>query len=257
MPEEEHHEGGAKKKGVSRNTWLALGVVAGVVVYIWYKRRQSSSAAANTIATLPAGMPGGAMSSVTGAGRTTFNSLQDWMAHIQTWANSLGFDAAVTQNALQAYQGGHCLSGSQFAIIDQALTVFGAPPGAPYQGVVQCTPTPTPPPPTTVPNQYVAGQLVNPQSGETIVQSLFDPVLGEWLNLTSHGGIYTSGGNKLLGKGSYLGYAAGTPNPGVEIALHGNFGPGGLAINPDGSYKLTNTNGETYNFPQATVHATA
>jgi hypothetical protein len=149
MPEEEHHEGGKKPK-VSRNTWLALGVVAGVVVYVWYKRRQAAAAAAG-VATLPAGMPSGAQSGVStspaGGPGTTFLSLQDWMSAVQRWATTLGFDAANTQNALQAYAGGHCLSSTQYAILNQALTVFGAPPNAPYQGLVQCTNQPPPPPP--------------------------------------------------------------------------------------------------------------
>lgn len=100
-------------------------------------------------------------------------------------------------------------------------------------------------------NQYMVGQNVGP--GESIVQGIWDPKLNEWLNLTNKGGVYTSGGSTLLGDSSYLGYAqqrygSGTPSQQQELALHGNFSQGHIAVLPSGGYRLTNSQGETYNF---------
>lgn len=103
-------------------------------------------------------------------------------------------------------------------------------------------------------NPFKVGMVVNQQSGERIVESVYNPTLNTWMDLTNLGGVYTSPSGKLLGsQQSYLGYVAqkygqGTPQAQQEIALHGNFGPGGLRLNPDGSYALTNVKGETYNF---------
>lgn len=99
---------------------------------------------------------------------------------------------------------------------------------------------------TPVNNPYSMGQEVAP--GETIVAQQYDQDRHIWINMTSKGGIYTSSGQTLPGQGSYLGYAAGTANPGVEAALHGNFGAGGLSLMAGGGYTETNINGEKYNF---------
>lgn len=129
----------------SQGKLVIAGAIVGLLAYLWWKRKQAASAqSGGAIGTLPPAMPGGAESSTTqigGSGTPSFNSITDWMSHVQTWGNSLGFDAATTQSALQAYSTGECLSGTQYKIIDQALGLFGMPPQAPYQGVVQCNPT--------------------------------------------------------------------------------------------------------------------
>lgn len=149
-----------------RSGWLAAaGVTTGVLVYVWYKRRQAASAAGSSVATIPTSMPAGASDTSTtvgtGANTTTgtpqFNSLQDWMSHVQTWANSVGFDAAAVQTALQNYSLGNCVDSTGYKVIDQAIGLFGQPPSAPYQGVVLCQPAPTTPGPITPQNQLVAG----------------------------------------------------------------------------------------------------
>lgn len=156
-----------KKGGMSRSTLMIAGVLAGVAVYIWYRNKQAAAAAAaSNVATLPSSMPAGAVSTTTGpvsSAVATFLSLSDWMNAVQTWGNSLGYDAATTQNALQTYRSGHCLPANQFAIINQALTRFGAPPNAPYQGVVQCTATPSAG--GLGPGQYLLGGNTTPFSG--------------------------------------------------------------------------------------------
>lgn len=138
------------KKPIKKQYLVGAGIVTGVVVLLWYRRRAAAQQSINPIgssANLPGTMPGGAGSSTTDLGNTGTGgigsaptNLQDWMAKVQLWANSLGFDAATTQNALQAYSIGSCIPGNGYNILNQALAVFGMPPQAPYQGLVQCQP---------------------------------------------------------------------------------------------------------------------
>jgi hypothetical protein len=97
---------------------------------------------------------------------------------------------------------------------------------------------------------YSLGQQVSPT--ETIVQSMWDPLMNTWLNMTSGGGVYTSTPMALPGEGSFLGTAAGRyKDPAAlatELALHGQFAAGGLSMMPGGGYTLTNTKGERYRY---------
>lgn len=145
---------GKKLGGLSRNTWLIAGLAMGALAYLYWKRKQASASNSGLISTLPSSMPGGAGNASTTLPSGTdlsFQSLQDWMSHVQGWANSLGFDAANVQNALQAYSLGTCLSQSQYNIINKALATFGQPPQAPFQGIVLCSPTADTPPVVTPP----------------------------------------------------------------------------------------------------------
>jgi hypothetical protein len=138
MAEETEKKPDNKKGAISKRTWLIGGIVAGIAIYIWWKRKQAA-AANSTVGGIPiSGMPGGAGNATTSPAPNQFTSLQAWMAAVQTWAVTLGYDPAVTQNALQAYSQGQCVTASGFTIIDKALGFFGQPPGAPYQGLVQC-----------------------------------------------------------------------------------------------------------------------
>lgn len=148
MPPEE----GSQKKimGMSRQTFFIVGgITVGGLLFLWYNMKKGKGQATG-IAGIPQAMPTGAMDTTSGvSGTGVFNSLQDWMATVQRWASSMGFDAALTQNALQAYATGNCIDPSGYAILDQALSIFGMPPQAPYQGLVKCTPAPTPTPTPT------------------------------------------------------------------------------------------------------------
>lgn len=147
MPEES-----PKKDSKKRNIYIIGGGVVGLVVYLWYKHTQTTNAANALNATLPAtGSLGGNAGNATtnlAANLPSITDLQGWMQAVQTWANSLGNDPALTQNALQHYGQGVCLSAAEFAILDKALGQFGSAPGAPFQGLVQCPQTTTNPPPT-------------------------------------------------------------------------------------------------------------
>jgi type II secretory pathway pseudopilin PulG len=147
MPDEPGDKSKEKIHGLSRNTWLVLGVVAGIGIYIWYRSRQAANAAsslANQTATVPTSdtTTGGAMSSTTSASTpTAFTDLRSWMSAVQQWSTRLGNDAGTTQNALQSYQLGNCLTAPQYAILDAALAYFGQPPDAPTGGLQLCSGT--------------------------------------------------------------------------------------------------------------------
>lgn len=138
----------------------------------------------------------------------------------------------------------------------------GTPPG---DGATTTNPTSATTPGVNAPaNAYQLGQVVNAASGEKIIGQVYDPVYG-WLDETSRGGVYGGGGGtgasiaNLPNEGSYLGYVSqrfgvGTPAAAQEMAIHGQFAPGSLALLPGGGYAETNTRGETYNFvPPAPV----
>lgn len=124
----------------------------------------------------------------------------------------------------------------QLQALQQAITAIGAQTGNPTPGMSA--------------DPYSVGQAVGPN--ETIVQSLWDPVMNTFINLTSAGGVYTSTPMALPGEGSFLGSAAKRfkdPNAmASELALHGQFAQGGLTLLPGGGYTLTNTHGEKYVF---------
>lgn len=143
------------KKKLNRNTYLAAGVVVGVLAYLWWRKRQQAAAAVDP-SLANATVPGGGVSGAGNASTSvlpTAETLQQWMANVQSWAGSLGMDAAAVQNALQSYALGRCLSPAGFAIIDAAIGFFGMPPDAPTQGVVMCSPTADDPviPPIVIP----------------------------------------------------------------------------------------------------------
>lgn len=134
------------KKPINRNVYVGAGVVVGGLLYLWYRRRAaaaSGGAQPGLIgATLPGTMPEGAMSnttSVTPIGGSPV-SLQEWFAKVQLWGNSLGYDPATIQNALQSYGLGNCLTETEYNILNTALGTFGMPPEAPYQGLAKCQP---------------------------------------------------------------------------------------------------------------------
>ncbi len=84
-------------------------------------------------------------------------------------------------------------------------------------------------------------------AGEHIVATAFDPQLngGEYLYLTNLGGVYSQTQQGTPGQiwGSYLGLTGQTPLPNGQQRQFN-----GLTVNPDGSYTLTDTNGESYKF---------
>lgn len=194
-------------------------------------------------------------------------SNDDWRLAAERGLINNGFDPLGATQAIEGYLSGATLSPDEQAIIEAALKQAGPAPQAPPPPLAGTIPTSyqTPPPqspptstfgapPPAIPapaNTYSVGQTVNAGSGERIVSSVFHPKYG-WLNLTNLGGIYTGSPGadirQLQYGGSYLGYAGTQKNVAGEVAAHGTFGPTGLAIDPNGGYKLTNINNETYAF---------
>lgn len=136
--------------------WYAVGGVVGLLAILWYRRYKNNQAATQAANTSAAATPipfgasaGNAMTdlatapSISGSG--VISSLTDWMNQVQSWASgSLGADPALVQNALQAYSNNLCLTPQEFNVIDRALGQFGAPPDAPFSGVVVCSGGSTP-----------------------------------------------------------------------------------------------------------------
>jgi hypothetical protein len=99
-------------------------------------------------------------------------------------------------------------------------------------------------PPSAPPNFAPA----NMAPGEKVIQTVYDSLNKAWLDLTNLGGVYTSPGEPFYG--SYLGYAATTPNPAAERAGRGQF----TQIIPlsSGGYTLVDEHGESYTFTATT-----
>lgn len=85
-------------------------------------------------------------------------------------------------------------------------------------------------------NEYPVGTRVT--ASETIIQALWDPVRHTWLDLTSKGGIYTSGGGSVSGSaynpnatsGGRIALSPKTPGDVDEYGANGVF---------EGVYKVT------------------
>ena len=261
-----------KKLTNNKTVWYVAGAVVAVLGYLWWKHRQASAASnAVTNAGIPLNEPSGAMGNTTSFAQlptsNPISTFTDWANSVQTWASkTLGKDAADVQNALQAYSNGECLTSSQYSVIDQALAQFGAPPNAPFNGVVMCPQvggTPTTSPTSQVQTSSSAapwflGQQVQP-SGEKIVDVVQDPHTGGWYGVTNFGGVYTSGGAAIssVDGGSYLGYLqtiqnnpalvkANIPNgPGSGL---GDFSQGKIVVTGPGHYAIQDNTGHWYNF---------
>lgn len=213
---------------------IVVGLLGVIVTYVLYKRQQAASAAGSYAPYNPAGNVAGAGGSMTDPyAESAVSQLGGQLAQLQQTdqANLQAQTAAMSglQNMISGLQAE--ISGMQAS---PATTPTGAPTGPP-------------------PDRYALGQVVNPATGEKVVASAWDQVLGTWLNETSMGGIYTSGGNpQLPGQQSYLGYVATLPGgqQATEMALHGQFSgaPGALSVLPGGGYVETNIHGEHYQF---------
>ncbi len=228
----------AKWHGAPLYVWYGGGTVVLVGGYILYKRRQAAKAAAATPSAT--GTPD---TSQAPTPTSTLGTDTGWFNGSSPTGSIIGYDSSGNP-IYSGFPGSSVAPGAGGAPAPQPAPVTGAPP-APVVGAGNPA------------DQYAIGQTVNPASGEKVVAALFSPVYG-WINETNMGGIYTGGGgqpgrsiSQLPYGGSYLGYVAqkygvGTPAAKAEIALHGTFGPGGLAINPGGGYTEINTKGERY-----------
>jgi hypothetical protein len=111
---------------------------------------------------------------------------------------------------------------------------------------------------------YTVGQVVNPGTGEKIVQIVPDQSGQGSLALTNFGGVYTSGDAQLGSNdgGSYLGHVGGVSPaqraaemPGLGQGA-GNFSQGSIVDTPAG-YTLTNNAGQAYAFSSPYTPPTA
>jgi hypothetical protein len=144
----------SKKKSKHKWIWYVAGGVAVIVVYLYY-RNYENNAAATTAADELAAEPSGATAGDTGSDTPTtpapisITSFEQWEQQAEQWAVGNGQDAIATQNAIQAYSDGDCLTSAEYKIIDNLLAQFGLPPDAPTTTITICNNTPTTPPAKT------------------------------------------------------------------------------------------------------------
>lgn len=280
---------GRKYGPLSGKAWLLAGVGVAAVYYIYKKIKGGSavSVASQPGSTVLSGggtIPTG--NSVTsGAGYSTF---QDWVNAAISALTQGGLSPTDAYNAVQNWINGVCLTPSQYSGLGGFLSSAGTPPGyssslppltvcggsagggttttsgsggssagsggsssAPGSGISPSSSSPPGAPPG-LPSSIASAMIAN---GEHIVSTAWDPVYQDWVYLTNKGGIYnlsaTGGqGNGFLG--SIFNYSGNHANwynsKGTQIRF-----PAKLIINPDGSYTIVDTAGETYNFTTSTA----
>lgn len=237
------HDAGAKpKKGQHRDNMIIIvvSVVLTIITFLIY--RGSKKAPTSTTSGLPS--TGGTVAG--GLSSSAYDS-----QYLQQIAAQLGAgqDQALAHQsaALAGFQGYLDTLAAEIAAMQPKVV----PPAQQTSSVDASTPTSIAS--HTPANLYRMDQVVNPGSGERIVDIDFSQLYG-WLDTTNLGGIYQGGGGsgdvaKGPFGGSYLGYAATTPNPAGEVAAHGNFqGAGATVVLPGGGYVMTNAAGEQYTF---------
>lgn len=218
MPNGEPPGGGGTFSNLPPWVKYAGGAVLVVGGFLFYRARKNAQAAANQSST-QSGLTSGAQAGAYGSPLPGSGMLQPILIQQPISATITGTDGSTTPT-----------------------TPTPAPPATPPPSAPQ---TPAPMPAAVPPNFAPSPSQMIP--GEKIVQEVFDQFTGGWLDLTNLGGVYTSPGQPFYG--SYLGYAATTPNPAAERAGRGNF----TQIIPTSSgYTLVDQKGETYNFGPST-----
>ena len=183
-----------------------------------------------------------------------------------------GLSPTDAYNAIQNWINGVCLTTTQYSALGSYINSAGTPPGysSSLPPLTVCgnsgstsgtgstssagsgsgnTTTSSGPPgaPPGLPSSLASAMLSN---GEHIVGQAWDPVYQDWVYLTNKGGIYNLNATGGQGNG-FMGSIFNLPNN------HANwFNAAGqqirqaerITVNPDGSYTITDTNGETYNF---------
>lgn len=199
-----------------------------------------------------------------GSGSSTTSSTSTtggWISAAQQALFNLGYNPNSVDVALQDYTAGNQLSPTEYGIVESAIRLIGQPPsglGLPSEmtggststsggtTAAAATPsiTPSSPAPSAPPNLSAA--LINSleSNGETVVDTVYQPVTGTWLYLTNKGGVYTQGGSGFFGSvfdlptNTFAGRTAATITP--------------LA---NGGYTITDTAGENYTFGPANTGA--
>lgn len=242
----EPEEGGAKKKAdvpkkEKRREQISIGLgIAGIIIVVVIAKAKSNAAAAGTTSATDASTstsPYGS-SGYTGLGGSDTNS-----ADLSAWEASLNDQLQSLQTSLTGVQSQQTQlasnEASNAASTSSALASLAA-------KIKSGQPSIAVPSASTPKDTYSIGQKVG--TNQTIVASVLNSAKTGWFNLTSTGGVYTSGGAVTQGKGSYLGYAASTPNPAAETAAHGNFSHGSIVAGPNGTYTEINDSEEKYTF---------
>ena len=208
--------GGGIFSGLPKWVYYVGGTVVVVGGYLFYRARKQAAAASQQ--STQSGYTSGAQAGAYGSPLPGSGMLQPILIQQPISATVTGLPDSTTS------------------------TPTPAPPASPPP----TTPQPTPPVPAAVPPNF-APPPSSMIPGERIVQEVYDSIRGGWLDLTNYGGVYTSPGEPFYG--SYLGYAATTPNPTAERAGRGSF----TQIIPTSSgYTLVDQKGETYNFGPTT-----
>ena len=278
MPEEKGVDLKKKYGPLTGRGWLLTGVGVAGVYFIYTKIKGGSASGASRASTALTGgttIPAG--NSVTNP--TAANTFQGWVDQGLSYLTGTGLNPTDAYNAIQNWINGVCLTPAQYSGLGSYLSSAGTPPGyssslppltvcsgsaggsvtttssgggssssgsAPGNGVSPATSS-APGAPPGLPSPLASAMLAN---GEHIVSQAWDPVYQDWIYLTNKGGIYNL--NATGGQGSgFLGSIFSLPNnhanwftsSGQQVRQAAS-----LTVNPDGSYTITDTAGETYNF---------
>lgn len=206
-----------KKKG-SEKKWLIIAGI-GTVILVYLQFRNSSSSAA-TPATTSSVVPIPVSSGSSGGSSGGSGSGTNYGAYFQ----SLGSQISAIQAEVSGLTPPSSTTGQTTGTTSPNAS-GNATPTSTSSGLASQTPTQTT---YQLPsNPYSVGQAVGPAYlGQTIVQSAYDPAQGQWLNLTSKGGVYTSGGVPLTG--SAIGNGSQT------------FQAGQLSVQSNGAFNINN-----------------
>jgi hypothetical protein len=244
--------------GLSPLTWGAIVGGAGAI-YLYVAKKKSSATAAST------GTSDGQTTpyAVETTGASGPSTLPEWISAALGSITNGGYSPTQALNDINSWLGGSCVSAAGYTALGGIVETLGLPPGystVPTLSVCQSaagttttgTSTTTS---TTTPNAPVNPGL-NPSlkallttNNETIVDTAYDAATSTWLYLTNIGGIYTetpSGATGGVFYNSYPGLPAGDRQGGKRTFNK-------ITANPNGSYTITDTAGETYTFDQSTV----
>ena len=270
MPEDKKLELSKKYGPLTGKGWLLTGAGLFGVYYIYRRIHGASGSSAGSSTALTGGTTIPTGNSVTNPSpASTFQQSVDQGLSALTGSGLSPTDA---YNAIQNWINGVCLTTTQYSALGSYINSAGTPPGysSSLPPLTVCgnsgstsgtgstssagsgsgnTTTSSGPPgaPPGLPSSLASAMLSN---GEHIVGQAWDPVYQDWVYLTNKGGIYNLNATGGQGNG-FMGSIFNLPNN------HANwFNAAGqqirqaerITVNPDGSYTITDTNGETYNF---------
>jgi hypothetical protein len=287
MPDQPKQGGNvATKKLGPLPRWGWVAVAGGVYLvyryYESYKANQAASAASGTTGgtTIPADVGTSSGSGVTSS-VANFASLEAWeQAAISALGQTPGYSSADALNDISSWLNGSCVSATGYSAIGSLISnpSIGLPPGfstvptlsvcsntsttssttitsttsgstgatTPATTGTEATTTPaaTTPSIPSLPNLPAALAAAMTNNGESVVDTAYDATTNTFLYLTNKGGVYALAPNGTTTGAVFYGSYQGLPAAGRESTAPFTH----LTVNSDGSYTITNTLGQNYDF---------